>query len=119
MEKESGNVFVEFEEGKINFHPTYKYKVGTHDYDEEKVRIPSWCDRILYRGESIEQLFYTSVSSPTISDHKPVCSLLKAKINRTDPGQKRNVTKSIHDYLQTLKDSFTPKIKISTTEIVF
>ena len=53
LEKEAGNVFAEFEEGKINFPPTYKFKVGTHDYDSEKVRTPSWCDRILYRGESI------------------------------------------------------------------
>jgi hypothetical protein len=29
LEKEAGNVFADFEEGKINFPPTYKFKVGT------------------------------------------------------------------------------------------
>ncbi len=53
QEKAAGNVFAEFEEGKIKFPPTYKFKVGTHEYDAEKVRIPSWCDRILYRGDSV------------------------------------------------------------------
>lgn len=53
QEKAAGNVFVEFEEGKIKFPPTYKFKVGTSDYDSGKVRIPSWCDRILYRGEGV------------------------------------------------------------------
>jgi hypothetical protein len=46
-------VFAEFEEGKINFPPTYKFKVGGQEYDAEKVRTPSWCDRILWRGEAI------------------------------------------------------------------
>ena len=33
VEKNAGNVFVELEEGKIKFPPTYKYKVGTSEYD--------------------------------------------------------------------------------------
>jgi hypothetical protein len=53
QEKEAGNVFVEFEEGKISFMPTYKFKKESNEYDREKLRIPSWCDRILYRSENI------------------------------------------------------------------
>lgn len=47
---------MEFEEGKLKFAPTYKFKVGASDYDfrSSKVRIPSWCDRILFRGELLE-----------------------------------------------------------------
>jgi len=76
QEKKAGNVFMEFEEAKIKFAPTYKFKVGTSDYEykEKKVRIPAWCDRILFRGEQLTQLFYSSVVTPTISDHKPVVS---------------------------------------------
>ena len=53
IEKTAGNVFVDFEEAKLKFAPTYKFKVGTSEYDlkPSKVRIPSWCDRILFRGE--------------------------------------------------------------------
>ena len=33
IEKQRKNVFAEFEEAKIKFAPTYKYKVGTSDYE--------------------------------------------------------------------------------------
>jgi len=71
---------MEFEEAKLKFPPTYKFKVGTSEYDlkPSKVRIPSWCDRILFRGENLQQLFYTSIMTPVTSDHKPVASLFKA-----------------------------------------
>ncbi|CDW83152.1 inositol polyphosphate 5-phosphatase ocrl-1 isoform x2 [Stylonychia lemnae] len=119
QEKAAGNVFGEFEEGKIKFPPTYKFKVGTNDYDSDKVRIPSWCDRILYRGETLYQQFYTSVASPTTSDHKPVCALFKATYKEIDPVQQQIVAQTILDYLKNLKDNFIPKMKLSTTEVVF
>lgn len=80
---------MEFEEAKLKFPPTYKFKVGTSEYDlkPSKVRIPSWCDRILYRGENLQQLFYTSIQSPTTSDHKPVASLFKVQYKMVDPQQ--------------------------------
>jgi len=83
------------------------------------VRIPSWCDRILYRGENLQQLFYTSISSPTTSDHKPVCSLFKIKYKIIDPHQQKIVTQSILEYLKSLKDNFVPKLSLSTETITF
>ena len=89
QEKQAGNVFSELEEAKLKFPPTYKYKVGTNEYEFKsgKVRIPAWCDRILFRGENLQQMFYTSISSPTLSDHKPVASLFKIKYKMIDPHQ--------------------------------
>ena len=42
-----------WQEGAINFLPTYKYDVGSVGmFDSgEKKRSPSWCDRILYRSK--------------------------------------------------------------------
>ena len=120
QEKEAGNVFIDFEEAKLKFTPTYKFKVGTSDYDlkPSKVRIPSWCDRILYRG-SVQQQFYTSVMTPTLSDHKPVASLFKAKYKVIDPVMQKNVSNSILDYLQSLKENFVPRLTLTTEQVDF
>jgi hypothetical protein len=44
-----GTIFHGFKEGKIAFPPSYKYDVGTQNFDSsQKSRIPSWTDRILF-----------------------------------------------------------------------
>lgn len=47
-------VFQGFQESPINFAPTYKYDTGTNIYDtSDKMRVPSWTDRILFRGNPV------------------------------------------------------------------
>ena len=49
MYKGKNAVLSRFEEGKLNFAPTYKYDDHSVNYDSsEKARIPSWTDRVLY-----------------------------------------------------------------------
>lgn len=62
-----------FQELPITFAPTYKYDVGTDNYDtSEKKRAPAWCDRLLYRGrDRIRQLDYQR-HEVRVSDHRPV-----------------------------------------------
>lgn len=83
QEKAAGNAFVEFFEGPITFPPTYKYVVGTSEYDSRekggKRRLPAWCDRIQWRvssgrEEECTQKLY-SRAELTLSDHKPVMAL--------------------------------------------
>lgn len=54
-------------EHPINFPPTYKYSKNS-DFDLR--RIPSFCDRILFRNLQVNN--YKSISDFNNSDHKPV-----------------------------------------------
>ena len=67
-----------FREALIRFAPTYKYDPGTNIYDSsEKMRVPSWTDRVLYKGDNIRPLYYDR-GEIDISDHKPVKCLFEA-----------------------------------------
>ncbi|RXM94378.1 Synaptojanin-1 [Acipenser ruthenus] len=49
-QKNAGQIFKGFLEGKIDFPPTYKYDLFSDDYDtSEKCRTPAWTDRILWK----------------------------------------------------------------------
>jgi len=73
--RQSGAAFEEsynWKEGRLAFAPTYKYDTGTTIYDSSKKnRSPAWCDRVLWRGEDIEQHSY-SRDELMQSDHRPV-----------------------------------------------
>ncbi|KAK9391693.1 phosphatidylinositol 4-5-bisphosphate 5-phosphatase A [Crotalus adamanteus] len=81
-----------FQEGFLNFPPTFKFDVGTNMYDTSaKKRKPAWTDRILWKIKSgghpvhsgrssggnltVTQLCYCSHMEYTVSDHKPVVSV--------------------------------------------
>jgi len=91
----------DFNEGDIDFPPTYKFDVGSDVYDtSDKQRIPSWTDRILCRlhpdfksnSESEDNFVklirnsYKSIPELKHSDHKPVKAKYFMKIqNRFEP----------------------------------
>ncbi|NXX96877.1 PI5PA phosphatase, partial [Centropus bengalensis] len=81
-----------FQEGPLNFPPTFKFDVGTNKYDSSaKKRKPAWTDRILWKIKSpgvglgghrpspgivsVRQLCYCSHMEYTVSDHKPVAAI--------------------------------------------
>lgn len=76
-----GRAFAGFQEGHIDFLPTFKFDKGSVDYDtSHKQRIPAWTDRILFKGDGIETLEYTSVESAVHSDHRPVFGTYKVDL---------------------------------------
>ncbi|XP_048751805.1 inositol polyphosphate 5-phosphatase K-like isoform X2 [Ostrea edulis] len=88
--REEGLIFCDFEEGKVDFPPTYKFDKGTDDYDNSaKKRVPAWCDRILWQihDDAFEKITisadlveYKSIPSYVMSDHKPVTATFNIKV---------------------------------------
>lgn len=65
VSKKKGLIFEGFEEGDLNFVPTYKYDLLSEKWDSsEKARSPAWTDRILYttRGHEIVNKHYGKYS---------------------------------------------------------
>eukprot|EP01137_Pigoraptor_chileana_P011376 Opistho-2@62135 len=72
-EQDGGRAFQGFSEGEIKFLPTFKVKKGKGTYDPQ--RVPSYCDRVMYRahpGCGISIRSYTSAPGVLTSDHMPV-----------------------------------------------
>ncbi|KAF7984888.1 hypothetical protein HWV62_10883 [Athelia sp. TMB] len=72
-----------FNEGPLNFAPTYKYDRRSTEYDSsEKRRIPAWCDRILWRAhvpDRVHQLEYRRWEAD-ISDHRPISAVFDVTV---------------------------------------
>merc|ERR1712176_982392 len=85
-----GVLFRHYQEGFINFPPTYKFVVGGDANEHQlgqsgtKARVPSWCDRVFFRGP-VHILKYDHIPSFNQSDHKPVFAVLE--LNRKDSAQ--------------------------------
>lgn len=85
--RQLGEAFSELQETLPTFPPTFKYKMGSSEYDSR--RLPAWTDRILFKANvanyenfklSLRQHHYTSLQHFLESDHKPVSSLFSASV---------------------------------------
>ena len=76
----------DFYEPQIEFLPTYKYDVGTDNYDSsDKRRAPAWCDRVLCRGDKAIQPLQYRRHEIRVSDHRPVSASFKVRIKTRQP----------------------------------
>jgi endonuclease/exonuclease/phosphatase family metal-dependent hydrolase len=101
-----------FHELPITFPPTYKYDVGTDNYDtSEKKRAPAWCDRILYRGKSrIQQLDYRR-HEVRVSDHRPVTASFQIEIKKISPKRRAAQWEECQRRLQERKERLLQEAK--------
>ncbi|KAL5995507.1 hypothetical protein ACLOJK_025569 [Asimina triloba] len=86
VELSEGRVFEGWQEGDIEFPPTYKYYPNSDKYygcdkdkKREKRRPPAWCDRILWYGKGLKQMEYNRGESK-LSDHRPVRAIFIAEV---------------------------------------
>lgn len=87
IQKDAGQTFLsKYNEAEITFSPSYSFDTGTDNYDSsEKQRVPSWCDRVLWRdGDRIESMSYDCLFEYKWSDHKPVRLSSKIAISELD-----------------------------------
>ncbi|XP_052236515.1 phosphatidylinositol 4,5-bisphosphate 5-phosphatase A-like isoform X2 [Dreissena polymorpha] len=89
--QQEGLMFVDFNEGPITFKPTYKFDKDTDVYDTStKERVPSWCDRILWKahadidGLQVQKRKYYSPAY-SYGDHKPVAAKFDVNIFTEQP----------------------------------
>ncbi|XP_036921170.1 synaptojanin-1 [Sturnira hondurensis] len=123
-QKNAGQIFRGFLEGKVTFAPTYKYDLFSEDYDtSEKCRTPAWTDRVLWRrrkwpfdrsAEDLDllnasfqdgsKILYTWTPGTLLhygraelktSDHRPVVALLDVDIFEVDAEERQSVYKDV------------------------
>ncbi|XP_042543125.1 synaptojanin-1 isoform X4 [Dipodomys spectabilis] len=123
-QKNAGQIFRGFLEGKVTFAPTYKYDLFSDDYDtSEKCRTPAWTDRVLWRrrkwpfdrsAEDLDllnasfqdesKILYTWTPGTLLhygraelktSDHRPVIALIDIDIFEVEAEERQNIYKEV------------------------
>jgi phosphatidylinositol-bisphosphatase len=121
IQRELGNVFAGFEEGKVVFPPTYKFQPGTDRYErrpDKKLRAPAWCDRILWKSnmhvqQASKLLAYQSIAKLNISDHRPVHAWFETTIRQIVPNRMRNLYQDLLFNVDKWINASSPKLEIS------
>lgn len=126
IERKEGRVFQGFEEGVLNFVPTYKYQPGTDVFEqrpEKKLRAPAWCDRILWMTQgdhqNVRQLSYNRSETPNCSDHKAVYSTLQVTVKDVVIERREAVYKELLSLLDRHENQSLPTVGLDTVELDF
>jgi endonuclease/exonuclease/phosphatase family metal-dependent hydrolase len=84
-EMEKQTVFANWSEGDISFKPTFKVERGQSRSSYQQLRLPSYCDRILYHSlprhkANLKLIKYAAVEEFSTSDHKPIYAVFNLSI---------------------------------------
>ena len=106
-------------EAEITFSPSYSFDSGTDNYDSsEKQRVPSWCDRVMWRGEDrVKSNYYKCLYEFKSSDHKPVILGAALEINEIVPENYEACYVESLKQLDTFENAAIPDTEVSTHSI--
>jgi inositol polyphosphate 5-phosphatase INPP5B/F len=136
----NGEVFQGFEEGLLNFAPTYKFERQQNEYEKDKEdglvkRTPSWTDRVLWRdrvrssprssaglkslsglqgGVKLRRYERHEVLS---SDHRPVNAVFTMEFRVINIKSRNNVVRKLHDQLARRENALRPRLSASSTSV--
>jgi hypothetical protein len=110
--RQLGHAFADYNEAPLDFPPTYRYHKGvaprTHAaYNDEKQRIPAWCDRVLWRtweNVTLQPKFFNCVDTVTTSDHSPVHAAFDLTCVRVPPPVPQHLVTAHELYALTIED---------------
>ena len=125
VERAQGRAFKDFEEGELNFRPTYKYQPGTDVYEQrpdKKLRAPAWCDRILWLAQEpthVQQLSYGRSETPNISDHKAVYSTMNVTVKDVIPQRRNAVYNQVMKLLDKFENQTLPMVGLDRVSLDF
>jgi len=102
--------FFDLEEGALVFNPTYKYTIGSTEYDARKKRVPSWCDRVIYKPSTKLTLIDYNSTEILLSDHRPVYSIFNLSVIEENKEEKLKI---INDIKQRINLEINPKVGYS------
>ncbi|KAK0731107.1 SacI homology domain-containing protein [Lasiosphaeris hirsuta] len=106
----AGLAFRFYSEARISFMPTYKFDLGSDEYDSsEKARIPAWTDRILRKGTNLRQLCYNSAPL-RFSDHRPVYAAFECTVSIVNEKLRDKISRDIYHRRKTEVGSDTANL---------
>ena len=116
-QQREAKAFVGYNEGTITFEPTYKYDIGTSEFDTgSDRRPPAWTDRILWKGNCIEQFRYQSHPNFKVSDHKPVSAIFKAGVKFINDEKKHKILNDLFINFTNLEYKQLPRVRVSSDD---
>jgi endonuclease/exonuclease/phosphatase family metal-dependent hydrolase len=80
-QKNANTMYATFQEGLLEFKPTYRLIKDRDEWSNKREQTPSWTDRVIYKAHlPIELLKYQGIDDCYGSDHRPVFACFNTQV---------------------------------------